>query len=768
MKNTNDTRTEERAALLTAYALGETDAAQTSEVEVLLAMDDTARGEVEEIRATAALLASGFAQETPERLPETVRAAVTAAAAVTGAAGEPAASGRGRRLWPLVGMAASIAAGVGLAGWLDTPRSPQALTMASGRDLSSPLWRRDGLESSVAEAGAGAGAAGASVGDADASAEYALDLTEERLGPRPADAPHVGVVFGTRDEPVATDSSVVALVAANGKPLEPAEGTSWAFGAAIGHPVENPDGETTLVWHRSQTDEVEPLVERLRRELRLRYGSPGREDYAHPGESTFRVPMDEPLSTFSVDVDTASYANVRRFLNSGQLPPPAAVRVEEMVNYFRYSDPAPVGPRPIAATLESATCPWNTRNRIVRIGIRAKMLDGPPPPANLVFLIDVSGSMQPADKLPLLQRAMKMLAGQMREQDRVAIVTYASNSGVRLASTTGADKDAIQGAIDGLSAGGSTNGGAGIVDAYRIAQEHFVRGGINRVILATDGDFNVGVTDRGELTTLIEEKAEGGVFLSVLGVGTGNLKDATLESLADRGNGNYHYLDGLREARKVLVDELLGTIVTVAKDVKIQVEFNPAVVGAYRLIGYENRVLAAADFNDDAKDAGEMGAGGAVTALYEIVPAGAAPQPGVDPLRYQGAPTAVPSAVPSTGPSTEPVAEPSTENVDDGRSGEMLMLKVRYKLPEGTESARFEMPLTDSGAAFDEASADLRFASAVASFGMLLRGSPAAAGTNYDAVLELAQGAIDGGGDPGGHRAQFLDLVLKAKTLSGR
>ena len=510
----------------------------------------------------------------------------------------------------------------------------------------------------------------------------------------------------------------------------------------VGVAVETVEGWIADVEHLAEARE---RGRRLRERLGLRYGIPGSEDYTHPGESTFRDPRDEPLSTFAIDVDTASYANVRRFLNSGSLPPPAAVRIEELVNYFTYGDAAPEGAHPVAATVETATCPWNTASRLVRIGLKARELHGDAPPANLVFLVDVSGSMKSADKLPLVQNGLKMLTDQMRAGDRIAIVTYASDAGVCLPSTSGADKETIKAAIDRLAAGGSTNGAAGIQTAYEIAAQHFVQGGTNRVILATDGDFNVGMTDQNALWNMIREKAGSGVFLTVLGVGTGNLKDSTMEQLADRGNGAYHYLDGVREARRVLVENVMGTVVTVAKDVKIQIEFNPAVVGAYRLVGYENRALAAADFNDDRKDAGEMGAGHTVTALYEVVPAGGAAQPGVDPLRYQ---------------------KPPATTTDAARSGELLTLKVRYKLPDAAESVRFELQAKDTETRYDDASEDLRFAAAVASFGMLLRGSPAAQGTSYDAVMELAQGAL--GADADGRRAELLDLVLKARTLSGR
>ncbi len=391
------------------------------------------------------------------------------------------------------------------------------------------------------------------------------------------------------------------------------------------------------------------------------------ERYASIDENKFRRSSEHPLSTFSIDVDTASYANVRRFLNEGRLPPADAVRVEELINYFKFDYDDSSRDAPFGVTTEVTVCPWNSRHKLALIGLQAKRLaPGKTPPRNLVFLLDVSGSMTSDDKLPLVKNAMKMLAGTLTARDRVAIVTYAGTTGVALPATRGDRGGVILDAISALTPGGSTNGGAGIQLAYQIAQDQFVKGGINRVILATDGDFNVGVTSVAALARLIEEKRSTGVFLSVLGVGTGNLKDATMEMLADKGNGNYSYLDSLTEARRVLIAEAGSTLVAVAKDVKIQVEFNPAQVGAYRLVGYENRRLKAKDFNDDTKDAGEMGAGHSVTALYEIVPPGEdVDSPAVDPLKYQRPATAAP---PPAG--TVP-------------SNELMTVKVRYKQPEG-------------------------------------------------------------------------------------
>ena len=360
------------------------------------------------------------------------------------------------------------------------------------------------------------------------------------------------------------------------------------------------------------------------------------ETYAVIIENPLRDPLQEPLSTFSVDVDTASYANVRRFLNSGRRPPRNAVRIEELVNYFSYDDPAPMGDDPFAVSLEAAASPWHADRLVVRIGLKARDIDRHERPAgNLVFLVDVSGSMSAANKLPLVKQSLKMLVRELSANDRISLVTYAGQAGLKLPPTPGDDKETILEAIDSLSSGGSTHGSAGIELAYEQAMENFVEGGANRVLLATDGDLNVGITSDDALESLIRQKAKSGVFLTVLGFGEGNLQDATMERIADNGNGLYAYIDGLREARKVLVEQLTGSTITVAKDVKLQVEFNPATVGNYRLIGYENRLMAAKDFRDDTKDAGEIGAGHSVTALYEIVPRGVAPGRGAEPLKYQ-------------------------------------------------------------------------------------------------------------------------------------
>ncbi|MCH7571431.1 MAG: von Willebrand factor type A domain-containing protein [Planctomycetes bacterium] len=446
---------------------------------------------------------------------------------------------------------------------------------------------------------------------------------------------------------------------------------------------------------------------------------------------------------------------MRRFVSQGSLPPRDAVRIEEMVNYFKYDYEAPTeeSEHPFATHVEIADAPWNEKHRLVRIGLKGREVAMDKRPAtNLVFLIDVSGSMQPRNKLPLLKQSMKMLVEHLNGDDTIAIVTYAGNSGLVLPATHCDARESILGAIDRLSAGGSTNGGAGIDLAYRLAVENFISGGINRVILATDGDFNVGVTQMSELLTLIERRRKTGVFLSVLGFGEGNIKDDKMELLADKGNGNYAYIDTLKEARKVLVEEATSTLMTIAKDVKIQVEFNPAKVGAYRLIGYANRMLKAKDFNNDRIDAGEIGAGHTVTALYEIVPPGVAIEGDIDELKYQ-----------------QPAAEDAAadaEEVEVVESDELFTLKIRYKLPEAAESTKFEIPVIDRGGTLAEASDDFRFASAVAAYGMILRNSEYRGAADYEMVCALAGSATGSEGTLREARQYLEDFVHYCLTAN--
>ena len=467
------------------------------------------------------------------------------------------------------------------------------------------------------------------------------------------------------------------------------------------------------------------------------------EGYDVISENPFLTTASAPRSTFSIDVDHASYSNVRRFLRQGQQPPRDAVRLEELINYFPYDLPAPRGADPVTITTEVSTAPWNPAHRLVRIGLKGRPINVDSlPPNNLVFLIDVSGSMESEDKLPLLKSAFRLLVNELRPQDRVALVVYAGNAGVVLPSTSGSQKDSILDAIERLEAGGSTAGGAGIRLAYDVAKESFMPNGNNRVILATDGDFNVGVSSDAELVQLIERRREQGTFLTVLGFGTGNVKDSKMEKLADKGNGNYAYVDNIMEARKVLVTEMGGTLLTIAKDVKLQIEFNPTRVGAYRLLGYENRLLRDEDFKDDTKDAGELGSGHAVTALYELIPPGSpdlADVPRPDSLRY--------------------TKTPSRTNAS--ASSELLYVKLRYKPPTGVQSREIAHIVADETTA--RPSTDFVFASAVAEFGMVLRDSPHKGKSSLDSVI--VRGDRSRGADPFGYRAEFVSLARMARDV---
>ena len=471
----------------------------------------------------------------------------------------------------------------------------------------------------------------------------------------------------------------------------------------------------------------------------------GNEEYGHWLENEFTTPANDPLSTFAVDVDTASYSNARRFLTEGQLPPYELVRIEEMINYFTYDYPLPERGKPVSLSTHVIQSPWNPGRLLMQVGLRTQPLAAEElPPSNLTFLVDVSGSMSPPDRLPLVKQALQMLARQLRSQDRVAMVVYAGTSGLVLPPTPGDRTDIILQAIEHLEAGGSTNGASGIKQAYQVARQSFQSKGNNRVILATDGDFNVGVTGDDELVRLIEDERKSGIFLSVFGVGRGNLKDSKMEKLADHGNGTYAYLDSLQEARKVFVQQMGATLVTVAKDVKLQIEFNPALVREYRLIGYENRILRPEDFNDDSKDAGDLGAGHQVTAFYEIVPTGSnSTGSGVDPLRYGKAPAPQPGV----------------------RTNELGWVKLRYKAPQGETSELMQWPVGAQVADFHSAPRDIRFAAAVAEYGLLLRHSKFAGNASYDHALETASNAL--GSDLNGNRTEFLDLVRKAARLSG-
>lgn len=469
------------------------------------------------------------------------------------------------------------------------------------------------------------------------------------------------------------------------------------------------------------------------------------ESYKMINENGFQVAGQTPVTTFSVDVDRASYSNVRRFLNNGQMPPVDAVRIEEMINYFDYAYPQPTGSHPISLSTEMTESPWNPGLKLLHIGLQARTVPIENLPAsNLVFLIDVSGSMMDQNKLPLLKQAFKLLVDQLRRQDRIAIVAYAGAAGVILPPTSGSEKMKIKEALDNLEAGGSTAGGEGIELAYKLARENFLEKGNNRVILATDGDFNVGVSSEADLQRLIERKRKEGVFLSIMGFGMGNYKDSHIETLADKGNGNYAYIDNIQEAQKEFVQEFGGTLFTIAKDVKIQIEFNPAHVQGYRLIGYENRALKNEEFHDDNKDAGDMGSGHSVTAIYEIIPTGTKSKylPQTDPLKYQ---------------------QNSSSGI--GKTNEMLTVKVRYKAPESNKSVLFDFPVSNASKPWNACSENLRFASSVAEFGLVLRGSEFKGTATYDDVISRAKSAF--GKDEEGYRSEMVRLVKLAKTLDG-
>ncbi len=466
------------------------------------------------------------------------------------------------------------------------------------------------------------------------------------------------------------------------------------------------------------------------------------EDYSPINENDFHAVNNQPLSTFSIDVDRAAYSNIRRFLNNGQLPPADAVRVEEMINYFDYQYQPPTTEDPVAIYTDMAVCPWNKEHQLVRIALKGKTVATEKLPAsNLVFLIDVSGSMDEENKLPLVKQALKTLVQQLRPADRVAIVVYAGAAGLVLPSTPGSEKTTILDALDKLQAGGSTAGGQGILLAYKTAASNLIKDGNNRVILATDGDFNVGASSDGELQRMIEEEREKGISLSVLGFGMGNYKDNKLELLADKGNGNYAYIDNFEEARRTFVTEFGGTLFTIAKDVKLQIEFNPKYVQSYRLVGYENRLLQNEDFNNDKKDAGDMGAGHTVTALYEVIPVGGKSDGvnWVDPLKYQ------------------------ENTVLGNHAGEVLTVKLRYKRPNEKKSQLMTQVLSYQLQAISSAPADFRLCAAVAEFGQLLRNSSYKGQASYDEVVAMASGAK--GDDPEGYRSEFIQLVKKAALL---
>jgi len=732
-------------AQLTAYALGQLEGDEHAEIERLLAdpARHDARQVVDEFRRMAAVLRSTGTTDELSRSPSLRRAVVVAIAAKGGKTEAADAT------HPVVAVAPRTR-GRSAARWLAIAGSSLAAVLVLVTAVLTVRWE---MQPRMAREVALRGSANRLEGDASALREQAdgkPTVATDQLKSESAAAKQVdksSVVVGT-----ALPAAAVPRMEAKGLRAREADAVERAAAPADIAMAAAPAPEA----RKSAADRDARAIERqgvggqAGGHAKQQDGQVG-ERYERFAENGVFSTSEQPLSTFSIDVDTASYANIRRFLSAGRLPPPDAVRIEEMVNYFRYDYPQPAGDRPFSVTIEAAECPWNTGRRLVRIGLEGRDIDRLERPAgNLVFLIDVSGSMAAANKLPLVKQALAMLVEELTENDSVAIVTYAGDAGVKLPATSGDQKGAILAAIESLSSGGSTHGSAGINLAYQQAAERFIAGGANRVIIATDGDLNVGVTSNEALVDLIRQKAASGTFLTVLGFGEGNLQDAKMEKLADNGNGVYAYIDGAREARKVLVEQLTGSTITIAKDVKIQVEFNPAQVASYRLLGYENRIMAAEDFRNDTKDAGEIGAGHSVTALYEIklVGDGGEGSTGAEPLKYQPA---------------KPKPAPDATLVDGETSRELLTVKLRWKKPEGDASTLDEVPLVDRGGAFEQASADLRFAGAVAAFGMVLRNSEYKGEATLPLVAKIAAGAL--GPDRGGYRAEFLDLVRKAETL---
>ena len=706
----------------TAYALGELEPEARAAFDAEVARNPEARAFVESIQGAATQLRMALAQEPALELRPEQRRAVHDRAANT----KPALQFPLRPLVAL-GLAAGIVAALGVGLFRSKPPVTELSMADKPAELKVVYKAEERLElDQLAE-----------LSDESALLEVVAPPREQEgseLAMNEAPAPVNGPVDLARLN-VSSDAASEAmkkLYAGRASPGERQE--VFARPLASAAPVRLSDVRRRVggVMEKSGEWPSEPRVI-----------SPSLDDYDVINENPFQRVADHPLSTFSIDVDSASYAVVRKYLSEGALPPKDAVRIEELVNYFRYDVPQPVDGRPFAVHLAAAPAPWNPRHHLVRVALKAKEIDRRErPPVNLVFLIDVSGSMSAGNKLPLVKRSLQALAKQLDERDRLAMVVYAGAAGLVLPTTSGERTPDILAALEGLNAGGSTAGGAGIQLAYDTARAQFAKGGVNRVILCTDGDFNVGLTQRGDLERLIEEQAKSGVYLTVLGFGMGNYKDSTLELLSNKGNGNYGYIDDFSEARRLLVDEMLGTLVAVAKDVKIQVEFNPARVAGYRLIGYENRMLKKEDFNNDLVDAGDVGAGHTVTAFYEVVPAGQpVPGPGeVDALKYQ-----------------------RDVKADRPVSDDLLTAKLRYKLPDGETSTKLEFALAASNVRALEDAKDFRFAAAVAGFGMILRDSPNRGDFGFNDVLRLAESDL--GADPGGYRRDFLTLVRNAAAL---
>ncbi len=739
----------------TAFALGELPESEQAELELLLAQSPEAEQNVQEIRSMAEQLRQALkaeAVESPINSAESTPARMEAASEKTSGT-----SAWNYWKWVLsgVGFAAACVAAILLIfprpdrGTVNEPRRFE-LASAPAEPTRVEESQSTKLQDTLINPSGGNGPAPAPAPQAlpKPSSQIAQNISPARPGENlPASKPEqTPQAYSYMMDPV--------LARRYGLPIQPRPGFQTATrslatrgGPPIVRHYLSPEEQTRYsIAERPAYNQ--PLAER--ETLRYRSNWKDRSEskgntaqYPVYAESAFQSALDHPLSTFSLDVDTASYANIRRFLSEGRLPPADAVRVEEMINYFSYDYPAPPAGEKFAAQLELGSCPWNSEHLLARIGLKARdIATGRRPASNFVFLIDVSGSMAPAERLPLIQKALRALVKKMAPTDRVALVVYASESGVVLSSTSCAEKETILEAIDKLHAGGSTNGGAGIQQAYALAQENFIRGGVNRLLLCTDGDFNVGITDPNELLRTIRDYASSGIFLTALGVGNDNYKDARLQQLADQGNGNYHYLDSFEEAEKVLIEQMNATLVTVAKDAKIQIEFNPARVASYRLIGYDKRRMPNADFRDDSKDAGEVGAGHSVTVLYEIIPAGQNQAGGPDGLKYQSSRVV-----------------PESDFAD-----ELFTLKLRYKEPEKSESQLRTWAVKNQPLQFNLTSSDFKFSAAVAGFGMILRQSEFKGQATLDSVYRWAEHGK--GTDPNGYRSEFLSLVKKAMALS--
>lgn len=735
---------------LTAYALGELDDAERVEIEVLLKDNEVARREVETMRRAATTLADELRSEpcpqlTPEQLAKIEQ---RFAPSEKEAAPFP--------WWRALGWATALGAAAMVAA-LFLPALNQSRAMPRRLTLNTPGAQQTVLRETQppmlapdrTQVDAQKKEVEFAPSDSRVTSEQAPSLGEADESQVAATLPPV------EKKSIVASSGAPRPTSAGGRyyrlatpPAAPVDSDTTATGSAGRLAFDNRHadwdesaGRGRVELQRGGRPPEEITVYRGTQQRWAPSGTFDTESYPRLAENPFVQVTQNPLSTFGLDVDTASYANIRRFLNQGSLPPRDAVRIEEMLNYFSYDYPAPKRNEPFSLYVEMAACPWNPAHRLALVGLKAKdIAPHKAQPMNLVFLIDVSGSMQPENKLPLIKQGLRLLVEQLTARDHVAIVVYADNSRVVLPATRGDDHETILAAIESLEAGGSTNGGEGIQSAYREASRNFIEGGVNRVILCTDGDFNVGITDQSALVRLIQQQAKSGVFLSVLGFGMGNLKDSTMQKLADKGNGNYAYVDDLDEAQKVLVEQMRSTLVTVAKDAKLQIEFNSALVQSYRLIGYEKRMLREQDFNNDRKDAGEVGAGHTTTALYEIIPADEVPAaPGVDPLRYQPSPRAA-----------------SNE--------ELMTVKLRYKEPEGSTSKLLKASVKDTHTSWRGTSSDFRFAASVAAFGMTLRDSPYKGNADYNLALELAHDAR--GHDDNGYRSEFINIVEKARSLA--